>query len=210
MNTNNITINTQSSIRIELDKIIYFDPFKIEENKHDADIIFITHNHYDHFDIKSIENVMNDNTVIVAPKSMEDVINQISFKKYIYLNPFDEVNIDNLFIKTIPAYNIDKPFHPRENNWLGYIVTYNNITYYIAGDTDKTPENELVKCDIALIPIGGHFTMDYVEASELVRKIMPKIVIPIHYGSIIGDVDFGKKFKNLLTDTNILVIEKLF
>ena len=127
MNTNNITINTQSSIRIELDKIIYFDPFKIEENKHDADIIFITHNHYDHFDIKSIENVMNDNTVIVAPKSMEDVINQISFKKYIYLNPFDEVNIDNLFIKTIPAYNIDKPFHPRENNWLGYIVTYNNI-----------------------------------------------------------------------------------
>ena len=210
MNTNNITINTQSSIKIKLDKIIYFDPFKIEEETHDADIIFITHNHYDHMDINSINNIKNDNTIIVAPKIMEDVISKINFQKYVYLNPFDEVNIDNYYIKAIPAYNLDKSFHPRSNNWLGYIVKYKDITYYIAGDTDKTKENELVKCDIALIPIGGHFTMDYVEASELIKIISPKIVIPTHYGSIIGDIDYGKKLKTILKDTNIEVIEKLF
>lgn len=206
MNTDYITINTQSSIKIELDKTIYFDPYKIEDNKNDADIIFITHDHYDHMDIDSINKIKNDNTIVVAPKSMEETIGKISFKDYIYLNPFDEINIEGIDIKTIPAYNISKPFHPRENNWLGYIVTYNNIIYYVAGDTDKTPEAESVKSDIAFVPIGGHFTMDPIEASELIKVINPKIVIPTHYGSIVGNKDDGKKLKELL---NIEVIEKL-
>ena len=206
MSTDYITINTQSSIKIELDKTIYFDPYKIEDNKNDADIIFITHDHYDHMDIDSINKIKNDNTIVVAPKSMEETIGKISFKDYIYLNPFDEINIEGIDIKTIPAYNISKPFHPRENNWLGYIVTYNNIIYYVAGDTDKTPEAESVKCDIAFVPIGGHFTMDSIEASELIKVINPKIVIPTHYGSIVGNKDDGKKLKELL---NIEVIEKL-
>ena len=206
MNTDYITINTQSSIKIELDKTIYFDPYKIEDNKNDADIIFITHDHYDHMDIDSINKIKNDNTIVVAPKSMEETISKISFNDYIYLNPFDEINIEGIDIKTIPAYNISKPFHPRDNNWLGYIVTYNNIIYYVAGDTDKTPEAESVKCDIAFVPIGGHFTMDPIEASELIKVINPKIVIPTHYGSIVGNKDDGKKLKELL---NIEVIEKL-
>ena len=206
MNTDYITINTQISIKIELDKTIYFDPYKIEDNKNDADIIFITHDHYDHMDIDSINKIKNDNTIVVAPKSMEETIGKISFKDYIYLNPFDEINIEGIDIKTIPAYNISKPFHPRENNWLGYIVTYNNIIYYVAGDTDKTPEAESVKSDIAFVPIGGHFTMDPIEASELIKVINPKIVIPTHYGSIVGNKDDGKKLKELL---NIEKIEKL-
>ena len=115
MNLDNIEINTQSSIRLELKKIIYFDPFKIE-------------------------NVKNDNTNVIAPKSMEDVIKNITFKEYIFLNPNEEISIDGIDIKTIPAYNNEKTFHPKSNNWLGYIVTYNNITYYIAGDTDKTDD----------------------------------------------------------------------
>ena len=209
MDTSNIEVNTQSSIKLVFDKIVYFDPYKIESNTHDADIIFITHNHYDHMDSESINKIKNDNTIIVAPKSMEDIIKNIEFKEYIFLNPNEEVNIGSINIKTIPAYNIIKTFHPRENNWLGYIVTYNNITYYIAGDTDKTNENEKIKCDIAFIPIGGHFTMDINEAAELIRIINPKIVVPIHYGSIIGDIGNGKKLKEILSDTNIEVIEKL-
>ncbi len=209
MNTDNIIVNTQSSIRIKLDKVLYFDPFKIEEDTHDADIIFITHEHYDHFDISSINNIKNDNTIIVAPKSMDNQINEISFKDYIYLSPNEEKTIDNITVKTIPSYNIDKPFHPRSNNWLGYIVIYDNITYFVSGDTDMTPENKNVKCDIALLPIGGHFTMDSKEASELIKVINPKVVIPTHYGSIVGSMDDAKTLKEYLNDTNIEVVEKL-
>lgn len=209
MNIDNIEINTQSSIRLGFDKVIYFDPYKIETDKHDSDIIFITHNHYDHMDGESIEKIKNDNTIVVAPKSMEDIISKIEFSDYIYLEPFDETNLDNINIKTIPAYNNEKQFHPRANNWLGYIVTIDNTTYYIAGDTDVTDEASNVKCDIAFIPIGGHFTMDVKEATELIIKINPKIVIPIHYGSIIGEPTYGKILKENLFGTNIEVIEKL-
>ena len=209
MNVDNIKVNTQSSIRIELSKVLYFDPFKIEENINDADIIFITHSHYDHFDINSINKVKNDNTIIVAPKSMEKDLMSINVKEIIYMNPYDEINIDDINIKGVPSYNNGKPFHPKNNNWLGYLVTYNNITYYIAGDTDKTEDNEKVKCDIALIPIGGHYTMDVKKATELVKIINPKVVIPTHYGSIIGSLEDGHKLKDNLSDTNIEVIEKL-
>ena len=210
MSTDNVKINTQSSIKLTLNKIIYFDPYKIKEDIHDADIIFITHNHYDHMDIDSINKIKNNNTIIVAPKSMKDVINKIDFKDYIYLNPNEDINIEDINIKTIPSYNIDKPYHPRTNNWLGYIISYNNISYFIAGDTDKTSELENVECDIAFLPIGGTFTMDSLEASEAAKKISPKVVIPIHYGSIVGESEDGKRLKNYLTGTNIEVIEKLY
>lgn len=209
MNVNNIIINTQSSIRLELNKIIYFDPFVIKEEKHDADIIFITHNHYDHFDIDSIRKVKNENTAIVAPVSMEAEVKEIEFSNYIFLNPYEETSIYDINIKTIPAYNIQKPFHPKENNWLGYVISYNNVSYYVAGDTDKTIDTEKVKCDVLLIPIGGKFTMNYEEAGELVRIINPKIVIPTHYGSIVGDVNDGKRLKESLSDTNIEITLKL-
>ena len=209
MNIDKIEVNTQSSIRLNLDKIIYFDPYKIEDSNNDADIIFITHNHYDHMDKESIMKVKKDNTIIVAPKSMESVIKEIEFKEYIFLNPFDKTNVGDISIETIPAYNIGKPFHPRENNWLGYIVTVNDITYYVAGDTDAVPEIEDVKCDIAFIPIGGHFTMDVNEATDLIKKMSTKVVIPIHYGSIIGNITDGKTLKENLSDINIEIIEKL-
>ena len=206
---NNIEVNTQSSIRLLLNKVIYFDPYKIEDSRHDADIIFITHNHYDHFDIESINNIKNDNTIIIAPKSMEGDIKDIVLKDYIYLNPYDEINIDDISVKAIPAYNVGKPFHPKENKWLGYIVKYNDTTYYVAGDTDLNEDNIKVKCDIALIPIGGKYTMDVSEAAELVKTIEPKTVIPTHYGSIVGDLEDGKRLKDILSDTNIEVIEKI-
>ena len=209
MNIDNIEVNTQSSIRLGFDKVIYFDSYKIETDRHDADIIFITHNHYDHMDNESIEKVKNDNTIVVAPKSMEDIISKIEFSDYIYLEPFDETNITNINIKTIPAYNNEKQFHLRANNWLGYIITMYNTIYYIAGDTDVTEENKNVKCDIAFIPIGGHFTMNVEQATELIKKINSKIVIPIHYGSIIGEPTYGKVLKENLSNTNIKVIEKL-
>ncbi len=209
MNLDYISVNTQSSIKLNLNKIIYFDPYKIDKDYNDADIIFITHNHYDHMDKESIMKVKNDNTIIVAPKTMKDVIKEIDFKDYVFLNPFDEIDIDDIKVKTIPAYNLEKPFHPRSNNWLGYIITINNITYYVAGDTDATKEMEDIKTDIAFIPIGGHFTMDVNEAVEVIKKMKVNTVIPIHYGSIIGNITDGKDLKEKLSNTNINVVEKL-
>ena len=207
MNTDNITVNIHSSIRIELNKVLYFDPFKITDEVHDADIIFITHNHYDHLDIESINKVKKEDTIIIAPKSIENDITIGSHN--IYLNPFDEINIESINIKTIPAYNIGKPYHQKEFNWLGYLITYNNITYYIAGDTDITEDNQKVKCNIAFIPIGGKFTMDVNEATELILKIKPQVVIPIHYGSIVGSIEDAKILKNNLSTSEIKVIEKI-
>jgi L-ascorbate metabolism protein UlaG (beta-lactamase superfamily) len=160
-------------------------------------------------DKESIMKVKNDNTIIVAPKTMKDVIKEIDFKDYVFLNPFDEIDIDDIKVKTIPAYNLEKPFHPRSNNWLGYIITINNITYYVAGDTDATKEMEDIKTDIAFIPIGGHFTMDVNEAVEVIKKMKVNTVIPIHYGSIIGNITDGKDLKEKLSNTNINVVEKL-
>ena len=209
MNTDNIKVNTQSSIRLELDKTIYFDPFKIEDEVHDADIIFVTHSHYDHFDIDSINNIKNENTIIVCPLSLRDEVSSIEFKDYIYLNPDDETSVLGINIKAIRAYNNEKQFHPKSNNWLGYVIERNNTSYYVAGDTDKNEDNEVVKCDIAFLPIGGHFTMDVNEAIDLVRTINPKIAIPTHYGSIIGSISDGEEFKNGLSNTDIEVVLKL-
>ncbi len=209
MNVDNITVNTQSSIKLSLSKTIYFDPFKIDSDMHDADIIFVTHDHYDHYDTDSIKKVKNENTIIVAPRSMEADVKKIAFKDYVLLNPNEETNIDNINIKAVRAYNIDKPFHPKENDWLGYVVNVDNISYYVAGDTDNTEEALSVTCDVALIPIGGRFTMDVLEAATLAKSINPKVVIPTHYGSIVGNINDGKELRNNLNGTNIEVIEKL-
>ena len=191
---NNISINTQSSIKIIGKNIIYFDPYKIEEENHDADLIFITHDHYDHFDIDSINKIIKEDTIIVVPEVIDLNINN----KVIKVLPNNEYKINDIVFNTIPSYNINKQFHPREKNYVGYIINIENTIYYIAGDTDVTDESKNVKCDVALIPIGGYYTMDYKEASNLINIIKPKIVIPTHYGSIIGDISFSEKFKELL------------
>ena len=198
-----IIINTQSSIKIGN---IYFDPFKIEKEYHDADYIFITHSHYDHFDIESINKVKNDNTIIIIPDD-PDIKSKLS--NYQVLLPNNTYEINNIIVDTIPSYNVNKRFHPKENNWLGYVITLDNETYYIMGDTDVTDEALQVKCDYLFIPIGGTYTMDYKEASELTNIIKPKKVFPTHFGSIVGDKEDFNKFKDLINN-DIEVINKLY
>ncbi|MBP5683687.1 MAG: MBL fold metallo-hydrolase [Bacilli bacterium] len=197
-----IIINTQSSIKIDN---IYFDPFKIEEESHDASFIFITHSHFDHFDLDSINKVKNKNTIIVIPDD-DEIKNKLDNYQLAYPNTRYEIN--NLIIETVPSYNVNKRFHPKDNNWLGYIITMDNERYYIMGDSDITPESMEVRCDYLFIPIGGYYTMDYKEASELTNIINPKIVFPTHFGSIVGEMEDFDKFKELVND-NIEVINKL-
>lgn len=204
-----ITINTQSSIKIEWDKIIYFDPYKIQDQTNDADYIFITHNHYDHYDIESIKNIMKDTTKIIIPDTMApEVLGTFPSKNIIGVTPKETYQIDDIKVETVPSYNINKEYHPIKNNWVGYIMELNNERIYIAGDTDLTKDILDINVDIALIPIGGKFTMNYEEAAELINTIKPKTVIPTHYGSIVGEKEDYSKFSNLL-DKEIECIEIL-
>ena len=190
-----IEINCHSSIKIVKGKTIYIDPLKIEKVQNDADLILITHEHYDHYSEEDIKKVINNETIIVAPKTMKI---GIQTKEIIYVEPNNQYEVLGIKIETIPAYNTNKHFHPKENKWVGYILEIENEKYYIAGDTDITPENKQVKCDIALVPVGGTYTMTHEEASDLINTIKPKIAIPTHYGSIVGNKDDGLKFKELL------------
>ena len=196
----NIEVLYHSSIKINRKDTIYFDPFKIDKEYHDADFIFITHSHYDHYSPEDINKVRKESTHVVAPIDLLDNLLTLGFTKesITIVNPNENYNVKGLTFKTIPAYNTNKQFHPKENNWVGYLVSIDGITYYIAGDTDITEENKQVKCDVAFVPIGGKFTMDYKEAAELINEIKPKIAVPTHYAAIIGTKIDGENFSKLL------------
>ena len=198
---NNIEVLIHSSIKFSKDIIIYFDPYKINKDYHDADIIFITHSHYDHYSPLDIKKVIKDNTIIVCPEDVKEELLKLDIKNIIEVVPNKDYEVLNIKFKTIPAYNINKNFHPKENNWVGYLVNYNNVKYYIAGDTDITEENKNIICDVAFVPIGGTFTMNYKEAASLINEIQPKIAVPTHYGLIVGNKDDGIKFSKLLNNS---------
>lgn len=205
---NKIIINAQSSIRIGAEKVIYFDPFKIESVRHDADLIFITHEHSDHFSLEDIRKVQKPDTVMIAPRSMEKKLQKAGFSKILLLEPDEKTTVQDIPVETVPAYNLIKPFHPKKNGWLGYIITLEDQRIYISGDTDATPEAKAVSCDIALIPIGGTFTMNPSKAADYINELHPKTVIPTHYGTIVGNPGDGETFRQLI-QSDIEVILKL-
>ena len=205
----NITVNAQSSIRIAAGKIVYFDPFKITDAANDADVIFITHEHFDHYSPDDIAKVVSDKTVFAVPASMEKIMldSGISPDKLVLLDPNVKIEVCGIPVETVPAYNPGKKFHPKSNNWLGYIVTLGGQRIYVAGDTDATPEARAVSCDIAMIPIGGTFTMDLREAAEFINELKPGTVIPTHYGSVVGDPADGEAFAKLVEGATEVVFK---
>ena len=185
-----ISVNTQASIKIKSDnKNIYFDPYNIKEEIHDANYIFITHDHYDHYDESSINNIKNDNTKIVVPMCLKDKPHNLLVEGY------RMYEIDGLRFNTVPSYNINKPYHPREKYYVGYNIELEGKKVYVMGDTDRTSEAETVNCDICFVPIGGTYTMNVDEAVAYINTLKPEKAIPIHYGSIVGEVSLGEEFK---------------
>ena len=153
----NIEVLCHSSIKINIEKVIYIDPFKIDKNYNDADIIFITHDHYDHYSEEDIDKIKKENTIIIVPEQLLTKLLNKGFKKdhIITVKPKKQYIVEGIKFETITAYNINKEFHPKENKWIGYIIELNGIKYYIAGDTDITEENKKVRCDVAFVPVGG-------------------------------------------------------
>ncbi len=194
-----------SAVRIVADnKIIYVDPFSLEKSYNDADYICITHAHYDHFSPEDIQKVKKDDSIIVITEDIYTNVLKLGFKenRIVIVEPEKKYNVNNLMIETVKAYNIDKAFHPLENGWVGYIFNLECERIYVAGDTDITPEALNVHCDLAFVPVGGTYTMDYAQAAKLVNHIRPTIVVPIHYGKIVGSANDALSFKSLL-DKNI-------
>lgn len=193
-----IEVLCHSSIKINKEKVIYIDSFKIDKNYNDADMIFVTHDHYDHYSEEDIDKIKKEDTIIIAPEELLTKLLRKGFRKdsIITVEPNKKYMIQGMKFETIPAYNTNKQFHPKENGWVGYIIEIKGVRYYIAGDTDITEENRRVKCDVAFVPVGGTYTMDFKEAATLVNEIKPKMAIPIHYGDIVGTkqdaIDFSK------------------
>ena len=209
MSYDHIQVNTQSSVRIGGSKVVYFDPFQIRSEKHDADLICITHAHYDHFDPESILKVSNQDTELAAPASMAKELGKLAWKgRMHFLAPGERVETADLIITAKPAYNKLKPFHPKRNGWLGYLLEMDGRIYYVAGDTDAVKELQEIRCDVALVPIGGKFTMNAREAAGMVNKIKPKAAIPTHYGSIVGKLQDADTFRKMI-DREVQVIVKL-
>lgn len=193
--TENIRVLTHSSIKITGEATVYVDPFHIVDVENDADIILITHDHFDHFSPEDIAKVIKSDSVLVVPKKMKEQVSSISCGEIITVEPEEQKQVGKIMIETIPAYNPLKPFHPKGAGWVGYLIETGGVKIYVAGDTDITKENKEVDCDVALVPIGGTYTMDAKKAAELVNIIRPKVAIPTHYGSVAGSKSDEEVFR---------------
>jgi len=200
-------------------KIIYIDPFKIKEGLEKADIIFITHSHYDHCSVEDIKKIVKEKTKIVLTADSQSKVTKLKTPLEIKITePNQEFFVGEIKVNTLPAYNIENQGHSKEDGWVGYIIKLGNVIIYHTGDTDFIPEmkkltgyNQKDLVFITLIPIGGRFTMNVEEALEAVKTIKPYLVIPMHYGSIIGKKEDAEEFVGLCKreGINAEILEKI-
>ncbi len=175
------------------DIVIYTDPYKLKGELTKADLILITHDHFDHLSLEDIEKIKKDDTAVVGPPDCRD-----KYPDIIPINIGEKKEVKGIEIEAVPAYNIDKDFHPKGNKWVGYIFTMIGVRIYLAGDTDLIPEMEDIKCDIALLPVSGTYVMTADEAVIAALKIKPELAVPMHYGTVVGSASDALNFKSAL------------
>jgi len=186
-----------SSFKITNKRVIYIDPYNIQADEK-ADIILITHSHYDHCSIEDIKELVKDRTIIIIPPDCQSKLSCIQGINVHLAKPGKKIEAFGIIVEAVPAYNINKNFHEKSNEWVGYIINTDGKKIYHAGDTDFIPEMKEIKdIDVALLPVGGKYTMDAAEAAKAANAIKPKIAVPMHYGSIVGSEEDAKRFKTL-------------
>lgn len=191
-----------ASFVLEGDIRIYIDPFKISGKP--ADIIFITHTHADHLDPESLERIVTPETMIVC--SSDAVGSLSSFgAEIIPLEPGESTLVRGVHVKATHAYNLDKEFHPSENDWLGFIITVADLTVFCTGDLDDLPELYGLSCDVLLLPVSGTYVMDANQAAHFAEHIEYRRAIPMHFGSIVGTVEDAERFVSLAHDAVVPV-----
>ncbi len=193
---------------------IITDPYKITQQEK-ADLILISHNHFDHLSLDDLKKVSTENTTIVATNECIDMLTGFSFKEKIGISPNEEKTVRGIKIRAIPAYNLDKinpetkkPFHPKEDNKIGFLIELNGVTIYHTGDTDLIPEMSNLNPDIALVPVSGTYVMTANEAAKAIERIKPKIVIPMHYGTIVGSEKDAHDLKQLIKSCEVQILTK--
>jgi L-ascorbate metabolism protein UlaG (beta-lactamase superfamily) len=192
------------AFRIDADKIIYIDPFEITSGPQ-ADLILITHEHFDHCSAEDIAKIRGDKSIIVTEKNSADKLSgDVRIMK-----PGDVLTVEGIKIETVASYNTDKEFHPQENGWLGFIIEIEGIRIYHAGDADFIPEMKNLNVDIALLPVSGTYVMTAAQAAEAALAINPKLAIPMHYGGIVGSEQDALDFKQALEGkVDVLILSK--
>ncbi|HDN84766.1 MAG TPA: MBL fold metallo-hydrolase, partial [Candidatus Aerophobetes bacterium] len=168
---------------------VYIDPWKIKETEK-ADLVLITHSHYDHLSPEDVEKIQGERTSIVVPY---DGVGKLKGNVR-GIAPGESISVNDVNIQAVPAYNVGKSYHPKGNKWVGYVVEIGGISIYHAGDTDFIPEMKEINPYVALLPIGGTYTMGVDDALRAVESLSPHIVIPMHYGDIVGSINDARRF----------------
>jgi len=193
-----IELLNHASVKIKDKKTIYIDPFELSGPGLDkADIVLITHEHYDHCSPKDVAKISTENTIVITVADCQSKLSGLKIKGIALIEPGKSINVDNVKITAVPAYNVNKHFHPKENDWVGFIVEMDGIRVYHSGDTDLIPEMKNIDVDIALLPVGGTYTMNGKEAAQATKTFKRcKIAIPMHYGTVVGTGSDAETFKN--------------
>ncbi|HXG07502.1 MAG TPA: MBL fold metallo-hydrolase [Nitrososphaera sp.] len=193
-------------------KTIYIDPYKLSESQHnkkDADIVLISHNHFDHLSVDDLKHVIGTKTSVVAAKECLDQLKDVGAAEVKGVEPGDKINVQGVLIEAVAAYNINKNFHPKADKKVGFVITVNNMRIYHTGDTDAIPEMSTINPDVALVPVSGTYVMTAEEAAKAVNeKIKPKLAIPMHYASIVGSEQDASKFKQLVSVCPVEIISR--
>lgn len=177
------------------ERIVYIDPWGTPTDAPPADVIFVTHAHFDHFQSEEVARLSTPRTALVAP---HDVARELS-GDVTAVAPGEIHEVAGVRFATVPAYNVREEalgFHPKAKRWVGYVLELGGRAYYHAGDTDHAPELDDVRADVAFVPIGGHYTMDAEQAGVLVRAIGPQLAVPMHFGFVVGSPSDGERFRD--------------
>jgi L-ascorbate metabolism protein UlaG (beta-lactamase superfamily) len=190
--------------------IIYIDPFKLEGSLPKADFIFITHSHFDHFSIEDLKIIIKKETKMFGPSDILSQTRQVGDINFQIVSVGKSLDFNGIKVECVPAYNISKPFHPKNEGWMGYIFDFSGTKVYHTGDSDLIPEMKNIKTNIFLVPISGKYVMELNEAVKACETVKPDLAIPMHWGSIIGEKSNAEKFVNSCKEKgfNAVLMEK--